>query len=401
MKHMDKLLFVLALTILATGLAGYGIKKAAAPSKKPSIVFAQWWENNPEKDALANLIKEFKKSNEGIEVVLKAVSYEDLYRELLGANSSPVLPGDVIALDTLWIPELKKKGDLEFQWQGGFQRLSPETPLVSFINVFYYNVDILREAGFSRPPKSRSEFLNIARAITSEEKGRWALSLGRNCSRGIYDDIFPWIWSAGAELVKDGSPAVNSRPVIETLAFLASLEQNGLIAPGGSSADAGKKLEDFVSGRAAFMIAPAKDIEFVRKRIGDNAFSVSSIPQPDNFSGKTFSASSEWTVGVNSNSAFREEARLLADFIAEKAPLLSEKLMPRNRTQDPFYSKVRDIAIAGESSRELAGLPWGKLADVFNQELSVLFAGQTSAADAAGAIQKKWEDVISSHLTKF
>ena len=395
MKHLDKLLFVLALTILATGLIGFGIKKLATPAITPNIVFTQWWENSLEKNVLDDLVKEFKNSHEGIEIILNRVSYENLHRELLEGNDSQALPGDVIALDTLWVPELMKKGIMEFQWPGGYQQ-GLETPLISFINVFYYNVEILKEAGFSRPPKNRSEFLNIAKVVTNKEKGRWALSMGGNCSRGIYDDIFPWIWAAGVELVKDGKPALNSRPVVESLSFLVSLEQGGLIVPGGSSADAEKKLEDFISGRAAFMIAPAKEIESVRRRMGDEAFSVSSVPAPDNYSGKTYNASSGWTVGVNSNSAFREEARLFADFIAGKAPLLSEKLMPGNKAQDPIYSKVRDIAIAGENAQELTGLPWGKFEEAFSKELSVLFAGQASPADAAGAIQKKWETIISS-----
>jgi len=395
-KHLDILLFILALTVLITGLIGVGIKKTGVLVKTPNIVFTQWWENSIEKNVLDDLVREFKDSHGGIEIVLNRVSYEDIHSALLGKNDSPVLPGDIIAVDTLWVPELRKKGNLEFQWPGGSNQQGLETPLISFINVFYYNVEILKEAGFSRPPKSRSEFLNIARAVTSEDKGRWALSMGRNCSRGIYDDIFPWIWSAGAELFKDGNPALNSRPVIESLSFLASLEQGGLIAPGWSSADAEKKLEDFITGRAVFMIAPAINIELVRKRMGDDAFSVSSVPAPDNFSGKTYNASCGWTLGVNTNSAFREEAKIFADFIAGKAPALSEKLIPRNRAQDPFCSKVWDIAIAGESAREITGLPWGKLEEAFNEELSVLFAGQSSAADTAAAIQKKWEDVISS-----
>jgi len=405
MKHhqilvADKLLFILALAVLASALIGFGISRTAAPkTKTPNVVFIQWWEDYLEEGVLLELIREFENTHGGIKIVLNHQSYEDLYRELPGAGENPpgkTVTGDLIALDTLWIPEIQKKETLEFQWFRNLQQYSLENPIISFVNVFYYNVEILKEAGFSHPPKNRGEFLNFARAVTSEEEGRWALSMGRNCSRGIYDDVFPWIWAAGAELIKNGKPALNSRSVTESLSFLASLESNGLIVPGGSDADAGKKLEDFISGRAVFMIAPARDIKYVRECMGDDAFSVTSIPIPDNYAGKTYYASMEWALGINAESAYKEEARLFAEFITEKAQTLSEKFMSGNRTQDLFYSKVDDISIAGESARDFTALPWAQLEEIFREELDSLFAGQITAAEAGAAIQKRWEDLILS-----
>ena len=398
MKHGDKLLFVLALAVLTMAIIRFGIKKPdLLRAETPSIVFTQWWDSYLERESLDELIKEFMDSHEKIEIIVKTVSYEDVHRELLGAENSPATLGDIVTLDSLWVPELLRKGTMEFQWEGSSQRQNLENPLISFINVFYYNVEILKEAGFSRPPKTRNEFLNFAKAITSAEKGRWALSLSGNCSRGIYDDVFPWIWAAGAELFRDGQPTLNSRPVIESLAFLASLKQGGFIVPGASSAGAEKKLGDFISGKAAFMIAPAGDIEYLRKQMGEDAFNITTVPAPDNYAGKTYNASIGWTLGINANSAYREEARLFADFIAGKAPALSEKLMPLNRTQDPFYSKLWDITIAGENAQDFTGLPWGKLEEIFSEQLSVLFAGQASPAETAAAIQKRWEGVLSSY----
>jgi len=405
MKHHqllvgDKLLFILALAVLAAAFIGFGISRTAAPRVIiPNVVFTQWWEDYLEEDVLPKLIKEFENTHGGIKIALNHQSYEDLHKELLGAgNNTPaeIPAGDIITLDTLWIPELQKKETLEFQWFRDLYQFSLEDPLISFVNVFYYNVEILKEAGFSHPPKNRSEFLNFARAVTSEEEGRWALSMGRNSARGIYDDVFPWIWAAGAELIKNGKPSLNSRSVTESLAFLASLESGGLIVPGGSLAAEEKKLEDFISGRAVFMIAPARDIKYLRERMGDDAFSVTSIPTQDNYAGKTYFASMEWALGINSESAHKEEAKLFAEFIAAKAQTLSEKLMSGNRAQDPFYSKVDDISIAGESAGDFTGLPWGRLEEIFSEELNNLFAGQATAAETGAAIQKRWEAVLLS-----
>ena len=391
-KYGDRLLFALALAVLATALIRYTIHRTAAPAEKPAIVFTQWWENYPGKDSLAELVREFEKSHEGIKVSINTVSYEDMHRILLDPKEG-AFPGDVFALDTLWVPELLKRGVIE-----PAQTSYPETPLLNFINVLYYNVDLLKEAGFSRPPKTRGEFTNYAAILTNREKGRFALTSGRKSSRGIYDDVFPWIWSAGAALIRDGEAVLKSRPFTDSLAFLTSLESGGFTVPGGASADTGKKIDDFTSGRAAFMIAPAIEIDFIGKQMGEEAFSVTSIPVPDNYSGKRYNASLGWTIGIYTGSARAEEARLFTGFIAGKAPALSEKLKasPGNGAPDLLHSKVWDMAIAAENAADFTGLPWEKLEEPFNRELSALFAGLSSPADTAAAIQKSWEEIIAS-----
>lgn len=416
-KYGDKLLFVLGLAVLVMILFSAGGEKAIAAVAAPSVVFTQWRQDDFEKETLRNLVQEFENLHGGIKIVLKDAAYEDVRSELFdsellnpaGSEKTKASPGDILALDPLWVPELVKRGIIENE-QGEKPRTSGlESSLLSFIDVLYYNVGMLKDSGFTRPPKTRGEFLSYARAVAAAEKNRagsapgsvFGLALGGSSSRGIYDDVYPWIWAAGAQLIREGKPAVNSRPVVECLAFLASLNSEGLVIPGALSAGAEEKLEDFTAGRAAFMIAPAGDIEFVKEHMGDGAFGISSVPQPDNYAGKTFYGTAGWTVGIYSGSAHKEEAELFAAFLAEKTALLSEqtKAAPGATTPaapDPLYSKVWDIAIAGESARDFSGLPGEyQLEGIFREELSALFAGEASPAEAAAAIQEKWNTVLA------
>ena len=392
-EHGDKLLFALALTVLAIILirgaaeTGRRINEASAPP----IVFTQWWEDDLEKDTLPELIKEFESLHKGIKIVLDRRPYEELRRDLFNFSETASF-GDIIAIDPLWVPELQQNKIIESRPDGNSQ-----APLLSFINVLFYNTEILKEAGFSRPPKSRSEFLAYARTVSGNVKNRRGLAMDGNSSRWVYDDVFPWIWAAGAELIKDGKPAFNSRPVIESLAFLSALEREALIS---HAEPAGNKAEDFISGRAVFMIAPASYIKLLRERMGGEAFGITAVPSPDNYMGRTFFAGATWTVGINSASAFREEAGTFAAFLSEKALVLSEKTMviPEEAgapfSPDPFYSKLWDIAIAGESARDFTGLPWTELEKIFREELSALFAEKASAAETAAAIQEKISPVL-------
>ncbi|MDR1802680.1 MAG: extracellular solute-binding protein [Treponema sp.] len=383
-KYGDKALFVLALVFLAAALFR---REAWQPAETPGIVFTQWWEGDLDKDTLRVLADEFEALHSGIKVTINYRAYEDLRRDIFSSGETPP-PGDLIALDPLWAPELL-----------GMEIIEEDITFLSFIDVLYYNVDILKSAGFSRPPKNRSEFLDYARTLAGRKEILpgyvLGLALGENSTRGIYDDIFPWIWATGIRLINDGSPVVNSRQVVESLAFLAALNSEGLIAPDAFRADAARKLEHFITGEVAFMIAPTLYIAQVRERMGDEAFGITSVPGPDNYFGRPFFAAPGWAFAVHSESQRKEEARLFAEFLAGKAAAFPEQTgaVPGNGfspTRDPFYSKVWDIAITGESARDFAGLPWTEMEAVFREELISLFAGSTSPAQAAAAIQERW-----------
>ena len=381
-KHGDKVLFILALVFLAAALFR---REGWRPTETPSIVFTHWWESDLEKDTLKLLVEEFEELH-GIKVTMNYRAYDDLRGSLFASTDIQPL-GDVFAIDPLWAPEILKMEIIE-----------EDVTLLSFINVLYYNVEILEEAGFSRPPKNRSEFIDYAKALAggrgSSPGFMLGIALSEKNTRGVYDDIFPWIWAAGVPLIRDGSPAVNSRQVVESLAFLATLNNEGLIAPSVFLADAEWKLDDFISGRVACMVAPTVYIARVRERMGDEAFSVTSVPAPDNYFGRPFFATAGWAVGVHSASQRKDEARLFAEFLAAKAPAFPEQAGAAigdgaPPTRDPIYSKVWDIAISGDSARDFAGLPWTKLETVFREGVISLFAGRTTPAEAAVEIQEK------------
>ena len=391
-KYGDSLLFALAIAVLATALF-YSLRGPAVQAEPASVVFAQWWQEDLDGNALEDLIAEFESQHEGIRIILIEKSYEDMRSALFAPGGDA--PGDILALDPLWVPELLGRGVIE----------SAGAPILAFINVLYYNIDILREAGFARPPQTRGEFLAFARAVAGAGRGAHALGLGLggNSARGIHDSVYPWIWAAGARLVHGGNPVASSAPVVQSLSFLASLNSEGLIAPGAFHADSKSKLEDFISGRTAFMVAPTRHVALVRERMGEGAFNITSVPTLDNQMVKPFVASAGWTLGIRSGSAHAEEARLFAAFLAERPQHLSSNArgkVPSSPPPDPIYSNIWEIALAGEAADDFSGIA-GKhmLEEIFREELSALFAGTSSPAETAAAIQQRWLAVLGTEIT--
>jgi multiple sugar transport system substrate-binding protein len=396
--HVDILLLALALIVLVLSLLRSGGKKAIAEAVAPTLVFTQWWQNELEPDTLEKLIKEFEARRPEIKIVLNTRSYEETKELFLNYNpdiddNSPA-PGDILAVEPLWIPELEKTGLLHKADIAG-------APLLSYFYPLFYNIDILREAGFSRPPKNRSEFLTFVQAVSNAETHRYgiALSLSPDNSQNIYTDVYPWIWAAGAALLNEGRPALTQKAVIETLEFLANLNRGGLVYPRPFSLGKDEKLNAFIKGRAAFMIGRVQDIEILKRELGAAHFSLSSIPPPDSYSGKPIFGASGWTLAPSQTGTHQEEAKAFISFLYEKKSILAENahVVPGAGSNPPaaldaLYSKAWDIFIAGDLVQEFNHAEGeAKREEAFREELSKLFEDKQTAAETAAAIQKKWE----------
>jgi multiple sugar transport system substrate-binding protein len=168
-------------------------------------VFSQWWQNELEANTLQTFIADFEKANPNISVSLDTRSYTELAGVALAA---PPLVADIIAIDPQWFYELLRYNQLEplnvyreAQTPDEAEKFSLTdtdneydnwgVPLVSFMAPLFYNINVLRQAGFDRPPKTWSEILSYAKAISNpaESKFGLALALSPDYPQGIALDI--------------------------------------------------------------------------------------------------------------------------------------------------------------------------------------------------------------------
>jgi multiple sugar transport system substrate-binding protein len=432
-SHIDYLLLAIGLLVLLAGLFWSGGKKAIAAVTAPTLVFTQWWQDEIEEGALETLVSEFETLHPEIKIELKKLPYEELKALLFTAPAGealPPFPGDILALDPLWGAGLEGREILEppppppsaeAAPSRGFPPGNPETPVLDFFCPLFYNIDMLTAAGFSSPPKTRNEFLSYARKVSKREEGVYgiAMALAPGNSRGIYRDIYSWIWASGALLFNAGKPAITSREITETLEFLAALGRENLIHPDSFEMGEAEKQEAFIRGRAAFIIAPVQDAEIFSSRMSPGAegrippggaFGFTAIPVPGGHSGKPAFGAFGWTLGISRQSRYKEEAGVFISFLAEKASYLAEKLhaVPGNRTNPPavqaqngslystaWDSKAWDLYIACDFIREFAGLKeTARLEAAFTEELAFLLSGERGAAASAAAVQKQWEKIL-------
>jgi hypothetical protein len=235
-------------------------------------------------------------------------------------------------------------------------------PLVSFIDLFFYNIDILKAANTDRPPKTRTEFLETARAIAKSNPASpelvyaFALGLTHMDPTALRRDFCPWVWADGGELYQSGAAAL-SRVAMDTISFLGQLDSEGLLAPQSFEKTGLQRLEEFANGKIAMMTASAQNIAYLRQNAPGINFDITTIPAT--LLGKSRLGLSGIYAGINSNSSQPDKAENFLAFVMEKSQFLDEAIgaVPGGFSgsfpseyivNDTLYSKAWDIFEAAD-----------------------------------------------------
>jgi len=260
------------------------------------------------KDTVNALIQEFEKRNPNLRIQEAAVDGGDG-----GAKGA-----DIVFFD-----------DSEFD--GSIKA----TALVSFMDLFIYNIDLLQAANLDRPPKTRAEFLTAAQAVaeTESDKGSespvsaFALGLSPADPLALRRDFYPWIWASGVDIhsidLSGDKPAL-PRALTDAIAFFGQLDREELLAPGTFEKTGAERLQEFAEGKIAMMTISARDIAFLLNNADGITLGITALPAITQ--GKNRLGLSGIYAGISSASTVPDEARVFLSFLVEKGNVLAEAL---------------------------------------------------------------------------
>ena len=347
----DIILLIAAVTVLAVVVLNRVNKNPAKP-KRNVITVSRQYENFFGRDTASALIQEFEDHFPDLRIQTAAVSEE-------AAGEA-----DIIFFDDGEIDELTTASALaplnpyiHSETQGGQRASQWAIPLVSFMDLFFYNIDILEAAGRDRPPKTRADLLAAARAV-AERKTAFPLALGLSQAdplslrRGLY----PWIWADG-EIASAAAHLSLTKTSVDVIDFFGQLNREDLLAPGTFEKTSAQRLEEFSEGRIAMLAASSRDIAWLRINAPDLNFGVTAIPQAAQ--GRNRLGLSGIYAGISGGCALPDEAWTFLAFIAGKSQTLAEalgavpggfnKAFPGDyAAKDPLYSKAWDIYEAAD-----------------------------------------------------
>jgi ABC-type glycerol-3-phosphate transport system substrate-binding protein len=240
-------------------------------SKKVRVKFWHAMGGEAQK-TLKEMVARFEKENPDIKIELVGMgNYDALAQKLLGAVATQS-PPTIAQMYENWTTQLHAAGQLEYledyirgpdglseedlsdiyplllennRWDGKILTL----PFNKSVPVYYYNVALLKQAGYDTFPKSWTQFRamckKLLRRLPSGEFQTWATANGTD------------IWIFGSMLFQrggrflsqeDGEPEFNSAVGVEVLSFQVDLILKDSVQ---TTASGRNPMDDFLMGRIA------------------------------------------------------------------------------------------------------------------------------------------------------
>jgi len=387
------------------------------------IEFMQWWQPEMKEGSFDQMIKDFEAENPNVKVDLVSLPYAEVRDQIMIQAAGGTLP-DVVGVDPQWMHTLIKydvienldpyieKDRLDVS-NLALKRVKGSAwifPVTSYVYPLFYNIDLLSEAGLSDPPKTREEFLEYAKILTKPEKGQygWVLPLSLSLPNGISNDVLPWLWAAGHDIMKDGKPYLNHQGMVDVLKFINELYQDELISPGTMGKREPEKVEEFANARVAMMISSIAHINILRQRNPNLNFGIAPIPAPSGYDGPPALRVASWDIGISaaSNEAKKEAAWKLVkyitredvnSFIASNANAFPGNLLskPDYIGGDPIYEAAYKLFTEAELYYPLVGAPEAfELERIFAESIHDMFEGRKTPEEVAAAVQASWEQIF-------
>ena len=167
----------------------------------------------------------------------------------------------------------------------------------------YYNKDILKEAGISIPdadhPWTQSQFLDILAKLKPviDKKNGYALDMTFPVGEATIYYYAPFFWSNGGNMVDETGLSVDgvfdSKENVKTVSYFQSLLKNKYMS---------KVPIDhlFESGRAAFKIDGAWEVNTLYTSYPDVSFGVAPYVVGDSWNGERYAPTGSWAFAASS-----------------------------------------------------------------------------------------------------
>jgi ABC-type glycerol-3-phosphate transport system substrate-binding protein len=421
-KRIDIFIIIVILIVIISPIVINLVLKTEARVKQVNLFLSMDCEELLGKEATKMLLQEFNEQNPDIRIRLQPEGgLPDIFIFDERDFNVFVAAGMLADLSSYEL-DIRKSEDNEALRLAVSQFASQlAIPLVSFMDMLFYNIEILSAAGFDHPPKTREEYITYTRSVS---RGNFpgilgaALSLSSEDRLSLSRDIFSWTWAAGGnfwpevnnlpQASPETMPIINTRTRINDITFLGNLNREvqtqRIFERTIFETTGDQSIEEFAQGRIAMMIASTRVIPYLRERMGDEVFGITTIPVSGAEARYSISLSSIYA-GINSDSLYPDAAWRFLEFLAEKSAMLCAELkavpglilspIPGDYVRDdPFYSKAWDIFEASRIIQGFSGRPDAQRYEaIFLEELQNFFEGSRTAQQAVISIQRRWNEV--------
>ena len=254
----------------SSGTAAPAASGSAAPAEKVelNVIAAQYGTKTA--DWWANFVKEFNAANEGINLTVDVVSWNDIYTvvntRIANGEAPDILNIDVFAdyqADDLLLPakdyvsdETYAKFYQSFLDQSVIDGTVWAIPDLASARAMYYNKDILAEAGVE-VPTTWDELTDVCQKILDYYGGEvypWGVDMTTDEGQACFAY---YIWNNGGDFTDaDGNWTLNDPKNVEAIEFIVGMVKDGLTNSDPANETRYANQDMFGAGKVAMMIGP-------------------------------------------------------------------------------------------------------------------------------------------------
>jgi multiple sugar transport system substrate-binding protein len=284
------------LGVFAALLIAAGCQRASSPE-----IVLRFWAMGREGEVVTQLLPEFERMHPGIRVKVQQLPWTAAHEKLLTAFAGDVTP-DICQLGNTWVPELVALDALE-----PLDRYAASSTIVDATDYFagiwdtnriggklygvpwyvdtrlvFYRRDLLKDAGFSAPPRSWPEWTRMLAAIERESRpDRHAILLPLN----EVEPLLALALQQDEPLLRDDGRWGNFRSpgFRRALAFYLEMFQRGW-APVVANAAISNVWNEFGRGRFVFYVSGPWNIGELQRRLPadqQQSWTTAPLPGPD------------------------------------------------------------------------------------------------------------------------
>ena len=290
----------------------------------------QWFTPNWDEPESREMVAEFEAANPDIKVELVITDWESYKARATAALSDENAPELYTVLTTDVVP-FAQIGLLEPLNERGaaagidFSDLLPSAVAIASIgdtvygipfrhdgSGIYYNVDMLKEAGYDSFPTTWAEMVEMSKKLTKDGVYAFAWPLG-NESEAVTRLVQQLYTYGGDVLAEDGKTCLlNSDAAKAALTNIVSSIQEGYASPSSLELDNTKMRNLFGTGKLAFNLTGPFDTDTLLADYPELNFATAVIPGPD---GMGCTTANGWTV-IMASKAKEENKDAAAKFLA-------------------------------------------------------------------------------------
>jgi multiple sugar transport system substrate-binding protein len=267
MKFVRSMFMLLVAVIFIASVVGCAPQAATGPATIRVLAMEQ---AGPTVDEMNAIVAEFNKANPQIKVEIEYVAYDALHDKITTAMASNPPAYDVFLVDDIWYAEFAKAGyvmdatdritkdmhDKIFPASWDITTVDGKTygmPWLLDEKYFYYNEDMLKQAGFDAPPKTWDEMMDQAKVIKEKGIAEFPVVWSWGQYEAAICDWVTLLYGNGGSLADaNGKATFNNEIGVKTLDWMVKSIDDGLTNPASVSYVEEDVRNVFSQGKAAF-----------------------------------------------------------------------------------------------------------------------------------------------------